>query len=607
MFGVCRKNRSWKPVLFLGSFLVLSVFSVGSVEAKFADVPEDHIYFEAISDLESRKVVQRRENFYPDRFITRAEFYKIIFNYVGFVAETGENQTVFADVAANDWFAGYVNKAYDLHLVKFQPANPNFHPGISVRRSDALRAIFSLFGVSNPKVVGKGTLQCTDVFADDPDRHLFVTAEKMGLFDSISDRRCVPSKVLTRGEMADLILRVNKFLEVNGGGFMPVAVPELRTEDKKVSVGENGLEITLSVGGDDVFLDNTKDVLGNDRFNVFLSVWSEIHRQYVFQDKVDDNELIYGAVKGMVNTLKDPHSEFQNPAEAQAFDDSLNGTFQGIGTSVDMVDGSFTIVAPLKGSPAEKAGLKSGDVILEVDGKGVVGLSADEIIALIKGPEGSSVKLLIKRGESVFTKDVVRNVIELPSIESELKGADVAYLQITVFTEDTAERFMEEMKKLNLDEVGKLVIDLRHNPGGYLDATLEILNHFVPKGKKTARIELGDGRVEEYFSEGPAEFADLKIVILVNEGSASASEILAGSLQDHGLARIVGVKTFGKGTVQQVLEFSDGSQLKLSVANWFTPNGRNLNEIGLEPDVVVEDGGTPGEDLQLRKAIELLQ
>lgn len=594
-----------KTSLIVGALLV-STMMFGSVGASFKDVPEGSRFFDAVSHLESKGVLSANENFNPDGLTTKAAYYKLMFEYLGYSPKPGIYQTRFTDVPPDSWFAPYIQRAFFLNVYEYNPDDRLAKPEAPLTRAEAIRVSLSLFGIPHDKVVSYGDLNCGGLNEGDPRVYLFVAAEQYGLFDF--SQGCKPAHWLTRGETAELLLRINELQEsglVQGSFDVPRQGGLLETSEE-----DGDYRVTLNLGNDPEFAGNIEDLIDNERFKIFLNVWSRLHEDFVFQNDIDDEELVYSAIKGLVDGLEDPYSEFQIPEEAKEFASNINGNFQGIGASVDMIDGEFTIVSPLKGSPAEKAGLQPNDVVLKVNGTELEGLTLEEGIDLIRGPQGSTVVLTLRRNDSIIDVSVVRDVITLDHIEGQLKNSGVAYLRISSFAADTSQRFVEEMESIRDSNPSGLIIDLRNNPGGYLDATVEILKHFVPNGELIAYIENGDGTSEKFYSNGEGEYADLPIVVLINEGSASASEILAGTLQDYDIAELVGTQSFGKGTVQQVIGYQDGSQLKLSIANWFTAKGRNINHIGLEPDVFVNmsyGDFEDSDDVQLQRAIDMLR
>jgi carboxyl-terminal processing protease len=272
------------------------------------------------------------------------------------------------------------------------------------------------------------------------------------------------------------------------------------------------------------------------------------------------------------------------PQKAKRFNQDLSGNFSGIGAELGMKKDFIVIMSPLPGSPAERAGLKAGDKILMVDGKDTYGWTLDEAVDKIRGTEGTVVKLVILSNGASAPREVsiIREIIRVESVAWEMKG-DVAYIKISNFNEDTSEFFDQAIKELILRNPKALVLDLRNNPGGFLDTAVRVASEWIPKGTIVTE-KFSDGTEEIYVSNGKHRLANFKTYVLVNQGSASASEIVAGALQDYGKAVIVGEKTFGKGSVQDYEQLPDGSGLKITVAEWLTPKGRHINNNGVEPD-----------------------
>ncbi|MBI4239590.1 S41 family peptidase [Candidatus Uhrbacteria bacterium] len=347
-------------------------------------------------------------------------------------------------------------------------------------------------------------------------------------------------------------------------------------------------------------------------FNLFWDVWKRVKSEYISKD-TSDTQLFYGSLRGIVSALDDPYSEFFDPDLAKQFDESLSGSFEGIGAEIGMKNKQLIIVAPLAGTPAEKAGLKAGDHILAVDKKSTVDMSIDMAVSNIRGKGGTKVTLTIYRIGDKEAHDVTitRQKIVVPSVVWELKPESIGYIKISHFNQDTQDRFADAVREVLSKNPKGLVIDLRNNPGGYLDTAVRIASYWVEG--KTIVIEKYDGeRSEEYRARGRASLKNLKTVVVVNEGSASASEIVAGALQDYGKATLVGKKTFGKGSVQTLQKLEDGSALKLTIATWLTPKGRSINQEGITPDITVEPAkgevlADKEKDVQLEKALELLK
>ncbi|MBM7654705.1 S41 family peptidase [Neobacillus cucumis] len=310
-----------------------------------------------------------------------------------------------------------------------------------------------------------------------------------------------------------------------------------------------------------------------------------------YVEKVDQNKLVEGAIQGMLSVLKDPYSVYMDKETAKQFTQTLESSFEGIGAEVGMVDGKMVIVSPFKNSPAEKAGIKPNDQILKVNGKSVQGLDLNRATLKIRGKKGTTVKLEIARKglSEPLTINVKRDEIPLETVHSSLKkqdGKKIGYIEITTFSEDTAADFKKDLKALENDGIKGLILDVRGNPGGLLDSVGEILKELVPKNEPYVQIEQRNGEKQRFFSTLTKK-KDYPIVVLVNKGSASASEILAGSLQEADGYKLVGETTFGKGTVQQAIPMGDGSNIKLTLAKWLTPDGNWIHKKGIKPDVSI--------------------
>jgi len=334
------------------------------------------------------------------------------------------------------------------------------------------------------------------------------------------------------------------------------------------------------------------------------AVWHIINRDYLYQEKIDNTESSYQAIESLVKSLDDPYSRFLRPQKAKNFQTQINGEISGIGAQVEDRDGILTIVTPLSGSPAEKAGVKPNDKVIKVDGVDIKGMNFIDAVEKIRGKRGTSVELTINRSGIILKIDVVRDIVQVPEIAISWQGnvAIVRLMQFGKLTEANLRKHMEDIQ--NQNPTG-LIIDLRNNPGGLLTAANLVLSTVLPEDSEVAIIKTKDSEHVNTTSQAPVIKANVPMVVLINEGSASASEIVAGALQDYGRARLVGQKSFGKGTVQEVLEFIDHSSLKLTIAEWLTPKGRKINGVGVTPDIEVEFSSD--RDTQLIKALELLR
>lgn len=348
-------------------------------------------------------------------------------------------------------------------------------------------------------------------------------------------------------------------------------------------------------------------------FSLFWESYYKIKEKFVDNNKIDTQEIIYGAISGMVKSLDDPYTVFFSPKDTKRFTEDVKGVFEGVGMEIGIRKGQLQVIAPLEGTPAQKAGLLAGDKILKVDDNSTAEITIEEAVDLIRGPRGTDVVLTIYREDWQESKEITitRGVIEVPSLKWELLENDsIVYLKLYQFSQKAGFDFRKAVFEILDTPPKKIIIDLRNNPGGYLEIAQEIAGWFLEKGELVVVEEFGDGSKIEYKANGNPAFLDYKVVVLINEGSASGSEILAGALRDNRNIPLIGEKSFGKGSVQELVELREGSSLKITVAKWLTPDGHLITEIGLEPDIEVKmtiEDYKEDRDPQLYKAIEVLQ
>jgi len=345
-------------------------------------------------------------------------------------------------------------------------------------------------------------------------------------------------------------------------------------------------------------------------FSIFWDAWNVIEQKYTIAP-LDHKKMVYGAISGMVNSLGDPYTVFFSPTENDLFNQDMKGSFGGIGAEIGFRDGFLTVISPLKGSPAEKAGIVAGDVILKVDDKDVTGLSIDEAVMQIRGEKGTKVKLTILRKGEAKSKDieVTRDIIVMNTVDWKMLDGSIAYISINQFKEDTGQEFDRITDNVLLKEPKGIILDLRNNPGGFFNVAIDIASRFIDEGKVVVIQDQGNSK-EKYAALGGKRFDNIPLVVLINEGSASASEILAGALKDDNNVKLVGKKTFGKGLVQEMEKLKDGSAIKVTIARWMTPSGVDINHDGIKPDVEVdlaESDLKDNKDPQLDKALELIK
>ncbi len=345
---------------------------------------------------------------------------------------------------------------------------------------------------------------------------------------------------------------------------------------------------------------------------VFWEAWRLINDNFYAQP-IDQNKMTYGAVAGMVESLGDEHTAFVDPERASYLEQQLSGSFEGIGATVEMVNGRLTIVAPIKGTPAAEAGLQAGDVILQVDETLIQNMDVMDAISIIRGPKGSTVVLKVQRGtQPAFDLSIVRNTINVPEVETKMLEDDtIAYIQLTEFGDKATSELRKALSEALAKNPKALIFDLRGNPGGYLHTAIEVASEFIDSGKVVLVEKFKDGQKKTYQAQSGGIATKIPLVLLVNEGSASASEILAASLRDQNRALIIGQKTFGKGSVQTTHSLSDQSQLRVTIANFYGPKEGQIHKVGITPDILVPDPTqferSRGIDPQLQKAIDLIK
>jgi carboxyl-terminal processing protease len=388
------------------------------------------------------------------------------------------------------------------------------------------------------------------------------------------------------------------FMSLKYRNIIPVAQRINAQED--IYVGEvNGL-----------FEDAEKEVLGVDvDFDLFWEVWNTLKNDYVNSDELNDKKMFYGALRGLVASVGDPYTVFMDPKISQDFADDMAGTFEGIGAEIGIKGDILTIIAPLPDMPAEIAGLKAGDKVLAINGTTTMGITIDAAVNKIRGTKGTDVTLSIKRGgEDLQDIVITRGAIVVKSVRTEMRDDGIYKIRVTNYNNDTRDSFNKAVRFAVENNPKGIILDLRNNPGGYLDTAIEMASEWVEDGLVVVE-KYSEELKNEHLARGRARLKNIPTVVLVNQGSASASEIVAGALQDHGKAKIVGKQTFGKGSVQTLNNLKDGSSIKITVAKWLTPSGRSINDEGIEPDIDIDlkiDDYNEDIDPQIEKAVEIL-
>lgn len=564
--------RSKVKTVLIGLFCSLMFFQ-NAFAVQFIDVVERSLFYDAIDYFTTEFPILStdREEFNPLDQVTKAEFFKLLIRSGGYEPLAGNENLPFHDVTGTEWYAPYVKKALEIKVIQFTEDNPNFNAGNKVTRAQALDLIVKFYGL-NPDLVNSLPLEYNDVSPSDPYANISKIAFKLQLLHDYKSRLFNADKELTRAEAVHIFYQIH----------------------------QNDLTIPTGNDSSDALND-----LSDANFALFYEVWNTVVNEYIDKDKIDENELIYGAISGLVYKLDDPYSVFFEPIDADTYLETLEGEFDGIGIYLTQEGMDFVILTPLKGSPAEEAGIQPNDIIIEIDEEPVRGLEIENVIDLLRGEIGTQVKLKLKRDDNFIFKYVTRAKIDVPFVESEMKN-DIGIIYYYQFTGNSDAQFTEELSKI-LDQNPKgIILDLRNNPGGYLYSAKQLVSRFIPANEAYINIILASGDSYSEKSLGPGDIKDMPVVILINEGTASASEIAALALKDKINATIVGINSYGKAKIQEILSYPDGSTLKLSVAKWTSPNGTYIEGTGITPDYLVKLSQTNIDD-QMEKALQLIR
>lgn len=519
-----------------------------------------------------------RIKYKPSNPIDRITLVKWTLTTLGYTPEAKDlNQTRTCQDSRTDEEDAFLRKATEINSISFTPLNPFCKPTKKPSRLEAIKQTLITFGVPVPKV----TTQELD-FKDIAESAWFIPwiakTVELDLMEPSSPDFFRPFANITQEQAALLIYKTHKHA--------------FQTPQDS----EPPIEIVLS--GDQI-----------PHSDVLYDVWETILTDYYYIDESghDEDTLAYEAIKGMVNSLNDPFSMFESPLDEQTEIEILRGEFGGIGAHLQDENGQVVIINVFQDSPAERAGLKVNDIIINVDNQSTEDLTAETVADLIRGAAGTSVKVRIRRDDKIILYTVTREIIEITYVEGGILEDDIAYISISIFGEETDEDFEEMLEAALAEKPTGFIIDLRNNPGGYVQSTGLILNHFVPRGETVMYLKDVNDIYTQVTSEGPGEISEYPLTVLINEGSASAAEIFAGAVQDLDLGKIVGTTSYGKGTAQELIEYNDGSILKLTAAEWLTPNRKSINHIGITPDIevaITQEDIDNEEDPQLERAME---
>jgi carboxyl-terminal processing protease len=349
-------------------------------------------------------------------------------------------------------------------------------------------------------------------------------------------------------------------------------------------------------------------------FSVFWNVWNTVHEKYVDKEKLDTQKMIYGAIEGMVGAVGDPFTNFLEPEVSKKFREEIDGSFSGVGIEIGIRDDQLTVISPIKDTPAFKAGVQAGDKIVKIDEKDSLGIDLGEAVSLIRGKRGTQVILTVSRNGLSSLKEIsiIRDNIKIPTVSLEFLGENqnIAHLEVHTFNNNVNNDFRDAAKEILSSNADRIILDLRNNPGGLLDSSIYIASWFLNEGEVVTIEKFGDGKEIPFKAKDLGSLKHLPVVVLINKGSASASEILAGALKDNRNTQMIGEKTFGKGSVQELFELANKTSLKVTIAKWLTPNRTSINDNGIDPDIEIErteEDINESRDPQLDKALEIVQ
>lgn len=566
------------------SAALVALLLAGPSASAFSDIRSIDADYEAIEYVERLGIFEDGE-FKPDQVITKGELFVLLLKSDGFdVSLAGEAEFSFEDLSPE--LEPYFQRMYDLGVFEYDETTIISNQDTKLKKWNALRYFFRYKGIPVQRVLIDSSylesqidsIYYKSIFAPYIDRGM-----KLGLIEPVN-RKYDTFAYFTRRDLAKLLYNYALF---------------------DASRSENG-EIVINVEP----TNNVNSSLANEeQFRIFEDVWLRANNDFLYNESIEKDKLLYGAIDGLVEALDDPYTTFQIPTETQSLNDSLSDSYEGIGASLHFEDGKVIIVSPIADSPAEKVGLEPGDIIVGVDGKSVSGMNLDEVIKLIKGEAGTSVRVSVDRNGAIKNFDIVRAEVKVKFVTAEQTIDNILILKINTFGSGASKNIENILSQIDTSKVEGVVIDLRNNPGGYLDEAVKVADFFLPAGETVVEVNYKNRASQTLKTSKGSDLSDLPISIIINKGSASASEILAGALKHHLRADVVGTTSFGKGTVQELVNYSDQSSLKITTAQWLVPSDfgmRSINGVGITPNYVVEiteEDVATGNDAQLNKAI----
>jgi len=572
--------------IFIITIIIQTLVFTLNASAFYNDVPKTNEYHQSIKALYDQGLLPAETNnkFHPNEYINKKDFLKILLTYGN--ADLSKNISLpYTDEDNNSSYAAYLQTALDLGIIKTYGISPKLEDK-AITKHYALNTLFKTLGIGTNYFFDKSDFYFKDL---DPNSDIAPIAHKsfeIGITEKDNPHAFKMAKRITKGELVNYLYKINQYSPA----------------ERKITITTPST-ITPTTNNSN-YSETEEELLNSEEFETFLDVWTKLHEDYYYHEELNNYDLIMGAITGMVSQTSDLYTVFHEPVDASSFMELISSEYEGIGMYIEMIDENITIISPLKNSPAEKAGLKPNDIILEVNGESMIEQTIQYTVTKIKGPADTTVKIKILRDKQELTFTVTREAIQLKTAEYTLlkeNNKKIGYIALTSFSENTDEEFYDALSLGLEDKVDGWIIDLRNNPGGLMNVSINILSAFTEKGSTAVSLEYANGGKFNYVTSEEKYISNKNIAILINDGSASAAEIMAGALQDLNVATIIGVTSFGKGSVQDLVQYNDGSIFKYTISTWLTPNGNKVNGIGITPDIVLENNET--EDLQLNKAI----
>ncbi|MBU1151567.1 PDZ domain-containing protein, partial [Patescibacteria group bacterium] len=500
-------------------------------------------HYQEIYDLYEANQLPKTETFRPNDQVKTEDLYELLLNY-GQIKKNEET---------------YTKTAQDLGLTK-----KSSHPDYSLTKEQILEKTFSTIGVGVNQFFNRDSFPFKDLSENSSTAATAKAAYDLDILES-SPQYFKKASRPTRADLAYYLYQIKN--------------------------NANTQHITIQLDSNPNFTSRQNKLMESQKFLILMDVWETLKTDHFQKDELTDDELLLGAIEGLSAEIGDTYTTFSRPSDSNMILDSISSQYEGIGVLVEMIDNNLTIISPFKNSPAEKAGLKPNDIIIEIDDKDISSLPYLERIQLIKGPAGTKVKIKVLRGNIKKNISVTRESIENKSVYLEFHN-DIAYIEFNNFTDNAYSEFKKIAQEIVDKQAKGIILDLTNNPGGYLQTAIDIFGLFTNKKLITTQLKNSNGSTEDYKSNGNGLLKDYKekVVVIINEGSASASEILTAALRDHNISKkIIGETSFGKGRVQKIVNYIDGSLLKYTSAAWLTPNGKDINKKGIKPDRIVTE------------------